>query len=138
MKIIAITILFITSHFIYAQSEITGVWLTQDKEVKVEIYENNGKYFGKTIWLKNPNTKNGNPRLDERNPNQSLRKRSLLNLVILTDFIYEDKEWIDGRLYDPNEGETYSCKMWLENPKVLKVRGYVGFLYETETWTKLP
>jgi uncharacterized protein (DUF2147 family) len=138
MKIIAITILFITSHFIYAQSEITGVWLTQDKEVKVEIYENNGKYFGKTIWLKNPNTKNGNPRLDERNPNQSLRKRSLLNLVILTDFIYEDKEWIDGRLYDPNEGETYSCKMWLETPKVLKVRGYVGFLYETETWTKLP
>ncbi|MFN7911213.1 MAG: DUF2147 domain-containing protein [Bacteroidota bacterium] len=138
MKIIAITILFITSHFIYAQSEITGVWLTQDKEVKVEIYENNGKYFGKSIWLKNPNTKNGNPRLDERNPNQSLRKRSLLNLVILTDFIYEDKEWIDGRLYDPNEGETYSCKMWLENPKVLKVRGYVGFLYETETWTKLP
>jgi uncharacterized protein (DUF2147 family) len=138
MKIIAITILFITSHFIYAQSEITGVWLTQDKEVKVEIYENNGKYFGKSIWLKNPNTKNGNPRLDERNPNQSLRKRSLLNLVILTDFIYEDKEWIDGRLYDPNEGETYSCKMWLENPKVLKVRGYVGFLYETETWTTLP
>jgi uncharacterized protein (DUF2147 family) len=138
MKIIAIAILFITSHFIYAQSEITGVWLTQDKEVKVEIYENNGKYFGKTIWLKNPNTKNGNPRLDERNPNQSLRKRSLLNLVILTDFIYEDKEWIDGRLYDPNEGETYSCKMWLETPKVLKVRGYVGFLYETETWTKLP
>jgi uncharacterized protein (DUF2147 family) len=138
MKIIAITILFITSHFIYAQSEITGVWLTQDKEVKVEIYENNGKYFGKSIWLKNPNTKNGNPRLDERNPNQSLRKRSLLNLVILTDFIYEDKEWIDGRLYDPNEGETYSCKMWLENPIVLKVRGYVGFLYETETWTKLP
>ncbi|MCA6436805.1 MAG: DUF2147 domain-containing protein [Bacteroidetes bacterium] len=138
MKIIAITILFITSHFICAQSEITGVWLTQDKEVKVEIYENNGKYFGKSIWLKNPNTKNGNPRLDERNPNQSLRKRSLLNLVILTDFIYEDKEWIDGRLYDPNEGETYSCKMWLENPKVLKVRGYVGFLYETETWTKLP
>jgi uncharacterized protein (DUF2147 family) len=138
MKIIAITILFITSHFIYAQSEITGVWLTQDKEVKVEIYENNGKYFGKTIWLKNPNTKKGNPRLDERNPNQSLRKRSLLNLVILTDFICEDKEWIDGRLYDPNEGETYSCKMWLETPKVLKVRGYVGFLYETETWTKLP
>ena len=138
MNIIAITILFITSHFTYAQSEIIGVWHTQDKEVKVEIYENNGKYFGKTIWLKNPNTKNGNPRLDERNPNQSLRKRSLLNLVILTDFIYEDKEWIDGRLYDPNEGETYSCKMWLENPKVLKVRGYVGFLYETETWTKLP
>jgi uncharacterized protein (DUF2147 family) len=138
MKIIAITILFITSHFTYAQSEITGVWLTQDKEVKVEIYVNNGKYFGKTIWLKNPNTKNGNPRLDEKNPNQSLRKRSLLNLVILTDFIYEDNEWINGKLYDPNEGETYSCKMWLENPKTLKVRGYVGFLYETETWAKSP
>jgi hypothetical protein len=26
--------------------------------------------------------------------------------------------------------------MWLENPKTLKLRGYVGFLYETEIWTK--
>jgi uncharacterized protein (DUF2147 family) len=138
MKLIAITIFFIASHFTYAQSEITGVWLTQDKEVKVEIYENNGKYFGKTIWLKNPNTKNGNPRLDEKNPNLSLRKRLLINLTILTHFIFESGEWINGKIYDPYEGETYKCKMWLENPNTLKVRGYFGFLYETETWTKIP
>ena len=124
MKLIAITIFFIASHFTYAQSEITGVWLTQDKEVKVEIYENNGKYFGKTIWLKNPNL--------------SLRKRLLINLTILTHFIFESGEWINGKIYDPYEGETYKCKMWLENPKTLKVRGYFGFLYETETWTKIP
>jgi uncharacterized protein (DUF2147 family) len=124
------------SNFTYSQSEIIGVWLTQDKEVKVEIYENNGKYFGKTIWLKNPNTKNGNPRLDKKNPNSPLRKRMLLNLIILYNFSYEDKEWIDGKLYVPYEGETYNCKMWLENPKTLKLRGYVGFLYETEIWTK--
>jgi len=136
MKTILLAVLLTINQFVQAQSEIIGTWLTQDKESKVEMYEQNGKFFGKTIWLKNQNTENGSPRLDEKNPNALLKNRLLLNLVILTNFIYKDKEWINGSLYDPYEGETYNCKMWLENSKTLKVRGYWGLLYETETWTK--
>jgi hypothetical protein len=29
-----------------------GIWLTEDKSAKVEIYKKGEKYFGKLIWLK--------------------------------------------------------------------------------------
>ena len=137
MKLVFFALSLTIGYFTYAQTEIIGVWQTQDKEAKVKIYEQNGIYYGKTIWLKSPKTKNGLPILDDKNPDKYLRKRSLIDLIILTDFKYESKEWIDGKLYNPFEGETYKCKMWLENSNTLKVRGYVGFLYETETWQKL-
>jgi hypothetical protein len=31
---------------------ITGVWLTENGESKVEIYERNRELFGKVIWVK--------------------------------------------------------------------------------------
>jgi uncharacterized protein (DUF2147 family) len=120
-----------------AQTEILGTWLTQDKEAKVEFYKSNGKYYGKIIWLKNPTDEFGKPFTDVENPDKALQLRQLMNLVILSDFEYDDNEWIDGTLYDPNKGSTYNSKIWLEDNKTLKVRGYIGFLYETETWTKL-
>jgi hypothetical protein len=45
---------------------IVGVWLTQIKDVKVEIYALEAKYFGRVIWLAEPNDEAGNPKLDEK------------------------------------------------------------------------
>lgn len=36
----------------FAQSQIIGEWLSEDKEGITTIYKNNGKYFGKITWLK--------------------------------------------------------------------------------------
>jgi hypothetical protein len=45
--------------------------------------------------------------------------------------------WSQGKIYDPKNGKTYSCKMTLEGNE-LKVRGYVGFslLGRTTVWTR--
>ena len=120
-----------------AQTEILGTWLTQDKEAKVELYKSDGKYYGKIVWLKNPTDEFGKPVTDVENPDKALQSRQLINLVILSDLKFDDNEWTDGTLYDPEKGSTYDSKIWLEDNKTLKVRGYIGFLYETETWTKL-
>lgn len=37
-------------------------------------------------------------------------------------------------IYEAN-GKDYKCSIWLEDGK-LKVRGYIGFLYETQTWKR--
>ena len=40
-----------------------------------------------------------------------------------------------GKIYNPKNGKTYKCSIWLEGNN-LKVRGYVAMFYETQTWTK--
>ncbi|MBD1384319.1 DUF2147 domain-containing protein [Mucilaginibacter rigui] len=32
--------------------KILGVWLSEDKTGKIDVYKVNGKYFGKLIWGK--------------------------------------------------------------------------------------
>lgn len=138
IPIILMQLLFsLKANVSFAQSEIIGVWLTQDKEAKVQIFQTGSNYYGKIIWLKKPIDDKGNPVLDKNNPKDELKKRQLINLVIMNGFTYEDKERIGGTLYDPTDGGTYDCKIWIENKDTLKVRGYLGFLYETESWSRL-
>lgn len=119
-----------------AQNQITGKWLSEDKEGITTIYENNGKYFGKITWLKNPNDEKGKPFTDTENPDKAKRNQPLIGLIILKDFYYKSNKWEGGTIYDPESGKTYTCTMWLENTNTLKVRGYWGLFYQTQTWTK--
>lgn len=127
----------------YAQvDKVIGVWMSEEKDGKVEITKRNNKYYGKIIWIAQKNYVNGEPKKDLNNPDPALRTRSNLGLEILKDFIYDsdDKEWTDGTVYDPKNGSTYSCYMWFEddNENVLNIRGYIGFslLGRTTLWTK--
>jgi uncharacterized protein (DUF2147 family) len=49
-----------------------------------------------------------------------------------------EKMWAGGKIYDPENGKTYSCKMVLDGEQYLKVRGYIGIslLGRTEIWTR--
>lgn len=129
---------------IYAQSgaadAVVGTWLVEDKKAKIKIYNKGDKYYGKIIWLREPDDKNGKPKLDKENPEEELRSRPLVGLVMLTGFVYdEDNVWEDGDIYDPKNGKTYSCEMTLaEDGKTLDVRGYIGFSFigRSQTWTR--
>ncbi|MDN5863877.1 MAG: DUF2147 domain-containing protein [Gammaproteobacteria bacterium] len=125
---------------------VNGLWVTPDGKSHVKIFlADDGTWSGKIVWLKEPNypadyenqALAGKPKVDIHNPDESLRSRPLLGMVVLTDFKYfpKDKDWHDGKCYDPEEGKTYDCKMWLEDHgKTLKVRGYVWIFFKTQTW----
>ncbi|OFX55419.1 MAG: hypothetical protein A2046_12420 [Bacteroidetes bacterium GWA2_30_7] len=144
MKLLIIIIAF--SFFCkisFAQADkVLGVWMSEEKDGKVEITKNNNKYYGKIIWIAPKNYVNGEPKKDLNNPDPALRTRSNLGLEILKDFTYDtdDKEWTDGTIYDPKNGSTYSCYMWFdeETPNILNIRGYIGFslIGRTTLWTK--
>ncbi|MBN2638696.1 MAG: DUF2147 domain-containing protein [Bacteroidales bacterium] len=124
-------------------NDIVGLWLTQDKDSHVEIYKEGDKYFGKIVWLKDPNDdKTGKPKLDDKNPDPALQSRPVLGLNLLKDFVFDDDEWNDGKIYDPKSGKTYSCYMEFpdsDNKNRLKIRGYVGIslLGRTVYWTRV-
>ncbi|ANE53075.1 DUF2147 domain-containing protein [Flavisolibacter tropicus] len=111
--------------------KILGVYWSPKKDAKIEIYINGNHYFGKTIWT-------AVSRKDTQNPDQRLRKRDLLGINLLTDFSYDDGVYVDGQIYDPENGKTYSCKISFSG-RNLKVRGYIGIslLGRTETFERV-
>lgn len=126
-------------------SDIVGTYWTADKKAKVKIFlASNGKYSGKTVWMKEPNNPDGSPKTDVNNPNEKLQSRTRLGLVALKYFEYdsEDKRWENGTVYDPNNGKTYDGYMKFEgdNKDVLYLRGYISgmtWLGRTSEWTRV-
>lgn len=143
MKLILSSVLIFLMFNAYSQADkVLGVWLSEEKTGKVEIYKKGDKYYGKIVWVSPTKYVNGEPVKDVENPDEKLRTRSVLGIENLKDFEYDadDKEWDDGTIYDPKNGTTYDCYMWFEdnNYNKLFIRGYVGFslLGRTTEWTK--
>jgi uncharacterized protein (DUF2147 family) len=122
--------------------DVVGVWKNGEGTGIVQIYKTkSGHYAGKIIWLKEPiDPDTGNPKLDKRNPDESKRSTPTLGLVNLKGFKYnaEDKVWENGTIYDPKNGQEYSCKISMENNSTINVRGYIGIslIGRTDTWTR--
>ncbi len=135
----------------YAQTTadaIVGKWLDGKGKAHIEIYKTEGgKYFGKIVWLTEPvypaNDEKGmagKPKVDRENPDASKRSQPIVGLVILRDFKHSNGNvWEDGKIYDPDNGKDYSCKMTLKDNEHLEVRGFIGFSFlgRTEHWTRV-
>lgn len=120
----------------FSQKQILGKWLSEDKEGVTEIFELNGKFYGKLVWLKNPTDEKGIPFTDSNNPDAKLQKQPLIGLTVINDLIYKNQKWGNGTVYDPEEGKTYKCEIWLKDNNSMNIRGYWGFVYSTEIWTR--
>lgn len=121
--------------------KLVGVWQPSDGRSYVKIDKIGNKYYGRVVWLKEPEDAQGNPRVDENNPDKSLRSTPLKGYRILKDFVYDEEEgiWKDGTIYDPKNGTTYNCKIELIDENQIEVRGYVGtaMFGRTDVWTRL-
>jgi len=124
---------------VFAQADkIIGTWLTSDKKAHVEMYKSNDIYYGKIIWLSEPNDPStGKPKLDVKNPDASKRSQTIMGSLIFYNFKYDDGEYTGGKIYDCRDGKIYTGKLWINSDGTLSMRGYIGFLYSTETWTRL-
>ncbi len=118
-------------------ADIQGIWFNEEKTSKIQIYKQGDRYYGKIVWVKEvqPNQ----PKTDVNNPDEKLRAKPLMGLVILTHFKQSnDKVWEDGKIYDPRNGKTYSCKITKVSDQELAIRGYIGtpMLGRTSKFTK--
>ena len=130
---------FTTSVFAQKADDILGVWKNGEGTGMVQIYKKGEKYFGKIVWLQVPNDTNGKPRTDINNPEEKLRKTPLVGLENLRDFSYVGtNKWEEGRIYDPKNGNDYSCEMKMVDKNTLEVRGYIGvsLFGRTDVWKR--
>lgn len=129
----------VATQSVQAQTDrVEGLWYNDAKTAKVQITKAaNGKFNGKIVWLKEP-SENGKPRTDQLNPDEHLRNKPLLGLKILSDLEKDgDDKYVDGKIYDPKNGKTYSCKMTYKG-KTLDIRGYIGIslIGRTTVWER--
>ena len=120
--------------------DIIGTWLNQEATGKIELYKENGKFFGKLVWLRESTDKiTGLPRTDKENPDVKLKSTPLIGMVNMKNFTFDGTdEWSGGTIYDPKNGKTYKCYIRFETPNKLKIRGYMGvsILGRNTFWTK--
>ncbi len=128
-----------------AEDSVLGVWVTEGGKSRVELFKDEkGRVNGKIIWLKEPcyredEEDTGQPRRDKNNPEPKLQSRPIMQLQVLSAFSCDEGYCKKGRIYDPENGKTYKCKMSLEKAgKELHVRGYIGIsvLGRTTVWTR--
>ena len=117
-----------------------GKWNTVDEKSgkvvsEVEIYEQSGKLFGKITGLTEPTDKQGKPRTCTKCTGSD-KDKPIVGLVILRDLSQNGDRYKGGTVMDPEDGKIYKAEIWIENGK-LKMRGYVGLLYRTQTWLKV-
>ncbi|CAN5397462.1 DUF2147 domain-containing protein [soil metagenome] len=140
---IVIVILFAATCSLWAQAEadaILGVWESGSGKARIKIDKVVDKYFGKIVWLKEPNNEEGKPKVDKNNPEEKLRAVPLLGYKMLREFSYKgEKTWEDGTIYDPENGSTYSCTIKMTDENTLEVRGFIGvsLFGRTDEWKRI-
>ncbi|MCE5334970.1 MAG: DUF2147 domain-containing protein [Desulfobacteraceae bacterium] len=143
----AVLMVFGALHPAVARAEnpdaIMGVWNESDNDAKFEIYKCGPFYCGRIKSLTDPNFPDndpmaGKPKMDRNNPDPQLRSRPYVGMPFMLGFRYEaDNTW-RGRIYNPENGKTYQCKLSMDGRDKLNVRGYLGIslLGRTVTWTR--
>ena len=125
--------------FSQTNADIAGEWYNAEKDAVITLFEENETVSGKITWMEFPNDDNGNPKTDPLNPNEKLKSRARMGMVMMTGFTFiKDKIWDNGELYDPKKGKTYSGMMTLKDNNTIDLRGYIGFSFlgRSSTWTR--
>lgn len=123
---------------------ILGFWNIPENEAQFEIYRCGAEYCGRISYLEEPeyppNDKSmpGRPKVDRNNPDPRHRDRPMLGLTLMEGFRYEAPNAWYGRIYNPDDGKTYRCKLWMVGNDRLNVRGYLGITLfgRTQEWNR--
>lgn len=135
-----LTLLFAYAGVAVAQSSPVGIWKTIDDKTgeaksHVEVYEKDGKFYGKIVKL----LQRPADTVCEKCPGKK-KDKPLVGMNVIEDLKYSKGYWRDGAILDPESGNEYGCSIWFEagKPDELKVRGkhWTG-LYRTQTWYKV-
>ncbi|WP_395057871.1 DUF2147 domain-containing protein [Flavobacterium sp.] len=136
-----LTLLFLLLACLQMQSQtVLGKWKTIDDktgEAKsiVEVYENNGKVYGKIIEIFDVTKRNR--KCDKCEGTD--KNKPVLGLVIIKGLTKDDDEYNGGKILDPETGNIYKCILKLSGKDKLEVRGYMGFalIGRSQTWVRV-
>ena len=125
----------------FADQGVYGHWLVANGRAIIELKPCGTQVCGEIAWLARPETADGAPKRDAKNPDPSARLRPLCRLQLIQGLMRAgDGRYEGGEIYNTRDGRTYGVQMALDGPQTLKVRGFLGIslLGKTQEWRRLP
>lgn len=120
--------------------DIYGHWKTIDDDTNlessiIEIYEQDGKVYGKVLELLQEDQKGS---LCELCPGSN-KNQPIKGMNVIKGLKKKNHEYTGGKILDPKNGKLYKCTISLEGKDKLKVRGYIGFslMGRTQYWHRV-
>ncbi len=136
-----LTIFFLFSLQLLTGQTVLGKWKTIDDrngntKAIVKLYMEDGLLYGNILKI-----------LEEGRENAICVKckgdkkdKPIVGMTIIDGFEKNNRgEYKGSTLFDPEQAMTFRGKVWLnpDNPDRLMVRGYLAFLYRTQTWHRV-
>jgi uncharacterized protein (DUF2147 family) len=139
MRVLMIILVSFWMHTAGAEStaDPSGLWHTFDKagvlQSTVGVRVEGGKLFANILSLHNQ--PEANPLCEKCEGD--LKGKPVIGMQVINGLSLSKDIWQKGTLFDPETGAFYKGRVWLE-ADVLMVRGYLGFVYQTKSWRRVP
>ena len=142
MGVLSLNVLQAQNKMNDAGDNIVGVyeaWQNKDHFKAKVTKQKDGTYKGQVIWAEVDKDKDGNKRLDSKNPDKSLRSLPLDQAVLFSGLKYdaEKHEWNGTKVYDPQRGVRAKMDAHFSDDGRLRIRGTFMAFSEKVYWKKL-
>ena len=114
----------------------TGMWLSQDGDVKMKVAPCGNAICSTIAWLTNPNDDKGKPKVDANNADASKRGRPIMGSPIILPMKADGADKWSGQIYNAEDGKTYSGSFTLAGANKADLKGCVTIICKTKTWTR--
>lgn len=128
--------LIVTAEPVRADDSPVGRWATPGVAAIVELApcSDTSGLCGTIRWLWDATDEKGRPRLDAQNADTGLRARPLIGLSILSGLTRSSKGGWEGRIYNPEDGQTYRATVRQTATDTLTIEGCVLFICQKQVW----
>src|SRR5688572_27586440 len=141
-RYLIVIILILFSSTILAGQSVEGRWTTYNEQTGsalsvIEIVKSGNSIEGKISEILLEPYQGEAPICTKCSGERKDKK--VLGMNFLWGFKKDGDSWATGKILDPESGEIYASKLWLDDANTLQVRGYAGPLdlfYRTQTWKR--
>ena len=122
-RILCLVLATITVMALHAQSTLMGDWCTVDDRTGEQLSVmhffkgKDGKYHGKVIEMCKPEEKNKKIKYGTH------KGEPVVGFVVFSGFEYVNGELVNGKVFNPDDGNWYYAKIWLSDDGCLMIRG---------------
>jgi uncharacterized protein (DUF2147 family) len=110
--------------------DAVGTWKDVEKDALVKVYTCDGGVCVQIVKIKDPSLK------DVNNPDAALRGRPIEGIVIMSGAAKSgDNAW-KGKLYNREDGKTYSGSITVVNKNEVKLEGCVLMICKSRKWER--
>jgi uncharacterized protein (DUF2147 family) len=137
-----VIILMLVNAATYAQSPpaadcICGRWVSDERNLIVEVCKVNNEYQAKIIWFDAGSDQLMHDWIDKNNPDKTLRNRKILVMSVLRNLVYiaKSNSWEEGMIYDAKHGREWNASAYIDKDGTLRLKGYWHFKFIGHTMT---